>query len=77
MKINVDIEFSSDEFELIAEAIKLKLKTDEVQKDGMLINKYINIYDKANCMVMLEKTKVMDEFLYKNNTEDDEDDEGE
>lgn len=77
MKINAYVEFSRNEFELIAEAISFKLKTDEVQKDGMLINKYMNIYDKANCIAMLEKTKMMDEFLYKDNIEDDDNDEGE
>ncbi|EJU22043.1 hypothetical protein HMPREF1143_0455 [Peptoanaerobacter stomatis] len=67
MEFNVNVCFSRGEFELIADAVRDKVKTEKVQNDANMLCEYMSIYDKASSVATLlkiseyEKAKKSDE----------------
>ena len=44
MEFNINVGLSQKEFELIADAVRDKVKTEEVQNDANMLCDYMNIY---------------------------------
>lgn len=65
MEFDISVGFSQREFELIADAVRDKLKTEKVQNDANMLCEYMSIYDKASSVATLlceyEKAKKSDE----------------
>ncbi|MGP1411869.1 MAG: hypothetical protein ACTTKD_08550 [Peptoanaerobacter stomatis] len=67
MEFDINVCFSRGEFELIADAVRDKVKTEKVQNDANMLCEYMSIYDKASSVATLlkineyEKAKKSDE----------------
>ena len=67
MEFDISVGLSRGELELIADAVRDKVKTEKVQNDANLLCDYINIYDKVSSVATLlkiseyEKAKKSDE----------------
>ncbi len=67
MEFNINVGLSQKEFELIADAVRDKVKTEKVQNDANMLCEYMSIYDKASSVATLlkiseyEKAKKSDE----------------
>ncbi|EHL18516.1 hypothetical protein HMPREF9630_00241 [Peptoanaerobacter stomatis] len=71
MEFNVNVGLSQKEFELIADAVRDKVKTEKVQNDANLLCDYMNIYDKASSVATLLKISEYEKAKKMNNDEED------
>ncbi|EJU20374.1 hypothetical protein HMPREF1143_0094 [Peptoanaerobacter stomatis] len=55
MEFDINVSFSRRDLELIIDAIRDKVKTDEVMNDPNRLCEYMKIYDKASSIVTLLK----------------------
>ncbi|MGP1568871.1 MAG: hypothetical protein ACTTHM_09135 [Peptoanaerobacter stomatis] len=63
MEFNINVGLSQKEFELIADAVRDKVKTEKVQNDANLLCDYMNIYDKASSVATLLKISECEKAL--------------
>nr|DAX89343.1 MAG TPA: hypothetical protein [Caudoviricetes sp.] len=66
MEFNVNVCFLRGEFELIADAIRDKVKTEKVQNDANLLCDYMNIYDKVSSVATLLKISEYEKTMKEN-----------
>ncbi|MGP1598388.1 hypothetical protein [Peptoanaerobacter stomatis] len=72
MEFNVNVCFSRGEFELIADAVRDKVKTEKVQNDANMLCDYMNIYDKASSIATLLKISEYEKALKISDEEEEE-----
>ncbi|MGP1411506.1 MAG: hypothetical protein ACTTKD_06700 [Peptoanaerobacter stomatis] len=72
MEFDINVCFSRGEFELIADAVRDKLKTEKVQNDANMLCDYMNIYDKASSIATLLKISECEKALKISDEEEEE-----
>ncbi|WP_455089583.1 hypothetical protein [Peptoanaerobacter stomatis] len=66
MEFNINVGLSQKEFELIADAVRDKVKTEEVQNDANMLCDYMNIYDKVSSIATLLKISEYEKTMKEN-----------
>ena len=72
MEFSINVGLSQKEFELIADAIRDKVKTEKVQNDANLLCDYMNIYDKVSSVATLLKISEYEKTLKISDEEEEE-----
>ncbi len=72
MEFDISVGLSRGEFELIADAVRDKVKTEKVQNDANLLCDYMNIYDKASSVATLLKISECEKALKISDEEEEE-----
>ena len=71
MEFDINVCFLRGEFELIADAVRDKVKTEKVQNDANMLCDYMNIYDKVSSIATLLKISEYEKAKKMNNDEED------
>ena len=66
MEFDINVCFSQKEFELIADAVRDKVKTEKVQNDANMLCEYMSIYDKASSVATLLKISEYEKTMKEN-----------